>query len=197
VDLDEIRRRLRDNVRTVTEALLGDHNKALSSRNVWRWGSTGKMVVFISGQKLGACKCFADEWKGDLFNLIERERHCDFKEAIDWAARFLGIDTTTAYQPDAADQQRQQKREHKRRKAAADDADDEARRIGRAQALWSQRVADPADTLGYHYVLVGRRIPLGWLDWPHQSASYPPAGIAGPKKQTASKYGRKSPTPQH
>jgi putative DNA primase/helicase len=172
-DLDEIRRRLRDRITDLAEVLLGKLNRAASTRTNWRWGGQGSMSIQVSGKDRGACVCFEDGWKGDPIGLIQREHHCDFKQAIAWAAGWLGIDAT--YKADtAAEALRQKEREEQRARDAEEDAANQARRIGIAQKLWKRRISDPIDSLGERYLTVTRRIPIKPADWPKTVGVLPP-----------------------
>jgi putative DNA primase/helicase len=172
-DLDEIRRRLRERIRDLAEVLLGKPNRAMSTRSNWRWGGKGSISIQVSGKDRGACVCFEDGWKGDPIGLIQREHRCDFKQAIAWAAGWLGIDTN--YKPDtAADERRQKEREEQRARDAEEDAANQARRIRIAQKLWKRRISDPIDSLGEQYLTVTRRIPIKPADWPKTVGVLPP-----------------------
>jgi hypothetical protein len=193
-DLDAVRQGLRENIEALAEHLLGPHNHALSTRRHWRWGGSGGLSICITGPHRGACIDFRDGWRGDPLALVMREIRCDFKAALTWSGSWLGIDAGN-YKPDpVAERRRQQEREQRQREQAAEDARDNARRIKKAQALWTKRRPDSIDTLGERYIAVTRRIPIKPSEWP-DCVGCRVAFVVGWKKRTETTSGAKRPTP--
>jgi hypothetical protein len=140
MDLDAIRKGLREKIEALEEHLLGPHNHALSTRRHWRWGGSGDMAICVSGPHRGACIDFRDDWRGDPIRLIERERRCCFRDALAWASGWLGIDASYKPNPET-ERQRRLEREQRLRELAVEDARDNARKTRKAQELWGETAA--------------------------------------------------------
>ena len=82
VDIDRTRTALIANAAEIGIALLGPPNRKCSSRREVRWGSKGSLVLTIVGSKAGYWYDHELGKGGDLFQLIQREHRCDFKEAL-------------------------------------------------------------------------------------------------------------------
>lgn len=71
--------------------LLGEPNKRLSNRSTLRFGSKGSLAVKISGEKCGTWYDFEAAKGGDLFDLVQDVKNCDFKDAANYLRSVLGI----------------------------------------------------------------------------------------------------------
>ena len=71
--------------------LLGEPNKRLSDGKELRFGKSGSIAVRISGDKCGNWYDFKEGKGGDLFDLVQDIKACDFKEAADYLRGTLGI----------------------------------------------------------------------------------------------------------
>jgi phage/plasmid primase-like uncharacterized protein len=87
-DLDAIRATLRARAGEVGEALRGP--PSYRSRSEFRWGRRGSLALAIAGERAGLWHDHEAGMGGDLLGLIQRERRCDFRGALDWARAFLG-----------------------------------------------------------------------------------------------------------
>jgi hypothetical protein len=88
VDLDDLRHRLRQQVRHVALAILGKPN--ITTCSEWRWGRKGSLALAITGPKQGFWHDHECGGGGDLFDLIQRVRGGDFVSAIDVAVDIVG-----------------------------------------------------------------------------------------------------------
>src|SRR5918992_1127012 len=77
----------------IARALLGEPNKALSTKAQLRYGANGSLAVNIAGQKAGTWYCFEPpEASGGMLDLIRREKNVSNGEAFKWL-RSIGIET--------------------------------------------------------------------------------------------------------
>jgi putative DNA primase/helicase len=77
----------------VAMALLGEPNRALSSKRELRFGRKGSLAVAIQGQKAGCWFDHENDAGGDLLDLVQRERGGSFRDAIIYASQFIGCAT--------------------------------------------------------------------------------------------------------
>jgi putative DNA primase/helicase len=125
----------------VAVALLGEPNRAMSSRRELRFGKHGSMAVVVAGPKGGLWRDHETGEGGDLFDLIARLRGGGFKDALEYATDLVGTGTMPSAPP---------------RQARPEPDQDDATRTRRALTWW--READPvAGTLAERY-LVSRNV---------------------------------------
>ncbi|OGV51924.1 MAG: hypothetical protein A3F46_05640 [Legionellales bacterium RIFCSPHIGHO2_12_FULL_42_9] len=84
LDAREISEHLSCNAEHVVEALLGEPNTNLSSKNEYRYG--------MRGENRGTWFDFETSESGNLLHLIQRTLSMDFKSALTFAAKFTGDD---------------------------------------------------------------------------------------------------------
>jgi len=153
-DLDAIRAALRLRAADVAEALLGTPTHR--SRIELRWGRRGSLALAIAGERAGLWHDHEAGMGGDLLGLIQRERRCDFRGALDWARAFLGEPAPDRPAPLPTVS-----------RAAPDDAEREAA----ALRLWHEAQESIANTPAEIY-LRGRGIRPERLP-PHTSMTWP------------------------
>jgi putative DNA primase/helicase len=112
----------------IAQRLLGDPNRAASSRRELRFGNRGSLAVITAGPKRGYWYDYEQQQGGDLLELIRREQRCSFPEALEIAQDLTGI--SPARLPDRA------------RKEPEPETD--TQRSRRALAIWqeSERLDD-------------------------------------------------------
>ena len=95
IDYEQESIRLRQEVKwsaeKVARDLLGEPNKHLSNGSTLRFGGSGSIAVKISGEKSGSWYDFKEGKGGDLFDLVQERKNCDFKEAANYLRSSLGI----------------------------------------------------------------------------------------------------------
>jgi putative DNA primase/helicase len=165
IDLTELRGALVDQLESLAENLLGDHNRARSRRSQWRWGNQGSFSIEIAGRKRGAWYDHEAGQGGGPIELIQHVLRRNFDETVIWAADFTGLSRVDRAEYHAEAQQRHQERERKRAEREVETAVDEQRRIGAAQSVWS-RVVTPAGTIAERYLVETRGIPCPIDGWP-------------------------------
>jgi putative DNA primase/helicase len=89
-DLDLLRAGLAGRAAELAVALLGEPNRALSSRRELRFGHHGSLGVMIAGPKAGLWHDHEVRNGGDMFALITRQRDGGFGDAVEFAEQFLG-----------------------------------------------------------------------------------------------------------
>jgi putative DNA primase/helicase len=72
-------------------ALLGEPNRAMSSKRELRFGRHGSLAVVIAGPKAGLWRDHEAGTGGDMLDLIIRERGGGFRDAIEFAEQFIGL----------------------------------------------------------------------------------------------------------
>ena len=164
-DLQPLRDALRADAAEVARALLGEPNKATSSRNTLRFGrKSGSLVLEIRGPKKGLWREWSSSEGGDLLGLVQHALRCDFPAAVAWARSWTGEEAQTQgvwpAQPVKA-----------RPCLAPDKAADAEAEAERAQRIaTAQRIAaggiPVAGTLGAYYLKQVRGIPEPAGGWP-------------------------------
>jgi hypothetical protein len=137
LDIPAVRTSLAARAAKVAVALLGEPNQAMSTDRDLRFGSNGSVSVMISGPKAGSWYDHESRVGGDLLALIERERGGHFRDAVEFAERFIG---QAPVDPAPAD----------RRQLRCSSIDDAANRK-RALELWREAIPI-AGTLGEFYL---------------------------------------------
>ncbi|MEI6987285.1 MAG: hypothetical protein WCK65_14265, partial [Rhodospirillaceae bacterium] len=90
---DEIVNRLKQNIEFLTQNLLGEPNRSLSSAHNWRYGTNGSLSIEIGhGPKRGLWKSHEDDAGGGPLQLIQHVRKCSVAEAFEFAKQFLGLE---------------------------------------------------------------------------------------------------------
>jgi ATP-dependent exoDNAse (exonuclease V) alpha subunit len=91
VSADQVIQAARGQVSTIVTDLLGEPNKHMSTTNTLRFGKKGGLLVNIGGDKQGFWMNFESGEKGNLIQLVEREKNLPFKEALnELKERLLG-----------------------------------------------------------------------------------------------------------
>jgi hypothetical protein len=89
-DLAAIREALSARATEIAVALVGEPNLAMSNRRELRFGRKGSVAVAISGPKAGLWHDHELGIGGDMFDLIQHTRGCDFLGALRYAQDFIG-----------------------------------------------------------------------------------------------------------
>jgi hypothetical protein len=90
IDLDELRHALTAEIERLAGALLGEPNRALSSKRDLRFGNRGSVSVTIAGKKRGVWFDHEAGQGGWGLQLIMHALCFGFREALDWARSWLG-----------------------------------------------------------------------------------------------------------
>lgn len=90
-DLSDLRARLREIAEDVGLALFGEPSQR--SRNEWRWGNRGSLVLTLQGPKRGLWFDHEAGQGGDLLAAIHRSRGGSFRDAIAFARALVGDGT--------------------------------------------------------------------------------------------------------
>ena len=95
------RRRLNERIEDVAPALLGEPNRALSTRAQLRFGRKGSVAVEIAGPKRGQWYDHENGVGGDALALVETELDLANGAACAWAMEWLGVTTGKPIGPSA------------------------------------------------------------------------------------------------
>jgi len=90
----KLRQEIKFSAEKVAIDLLGEPNLRLSDGRSLRFGKSGSIAVRISGEKSGNWYDFKEGKGGDLFDLVQAIKGCDFKEAADYLRSTLGINNS-------------------------------------------------------------------------------------------------------
>ena len=157
-DLADLKNALRNNCEALARHVLGEPNRALSTRTVLRWGKGGGVRVNLSGRHRGTWHDEGARTKGDMLALIASCHGGGFKSTVDWAYAWTGIDRSKpaiTIRPRPVDNE-----------AIAKDASERAAKIASARARWNAGVSI-SGTIAETYLTQTRRIPCpaaGWRD---------------------------------
>jgi putative DNA primase/helicase len=89
-DLNALRSSLAARSSELAAALLGEANRAMSSKRELRFGRHGSLGVVIAGPKAGMWHDHQIGSGGDMISLIMRERGGTFRDAVEYAQQFIG-----------------------------------------------------------------------------------------------------------
>ncbi|MFU7501508.1 MAG: hypothetical protein ACJBCI_07710, partial [Candidatus Tisiphia sp.] len=90
-EVDNLRREIAIRAESLAIDLLGYPNSKLSNKSTLKYGNKGSLAVKISGNKVGTWYDFESGKGGDIFDLVEKEKNYDFKEAVGYLQDRLGI----------------------------------------------------------------------------------------------------------
>ena len=94
-DVDRLNEGLKANVEELAKQLLGEKNHKLSHGNNIRFGKKGAISIMTNGRFDGLWKNFETGESGNLLKLIQNTTGLGFKDALDYAGSFLGIQPET------------------------------------------------------------------------------------------------------
>jgi putative DNA primase/helicase len=156
-----VRDALIDRAQELVTHFLGKKPTSGNRRGKVRWGTKGSFELTLRGRFKGCYYDFEAGEHGDLFSLIMRRQGLTFVEAVEWAARWVGLPTD--YEPAPEETKKEKAREAARRAKepvdAAEDAAKEAKKLAFARKNWDE--ARPIDgTLGEQYLYETRKIHL-------------------------------------
>lgn len=78
-------------IERVARHLLGSPNKALSTRDQWRYGTHGSLAVDVGGDKRGTWFDHQRKEGGGVLDLIRDKRGLSNGAAVEWLKSELGI----------------------------------------------------------------------------------------------------------
>lgn len=93
-DAQTISNNLSHNAEYVIESLLGEPNRALSTKNEYRYGRNGSLTFCLNGEKRGTWFNFETQEKGNMLHLIQNTLGLNFRETLEHAAKITGDDLT-------------------------------------------------------------------------------------------------------
>ena len=92
----EVAERLNERIDDLARVLLGEPNRAMSTRAQLRYGRKGSVAVELEGAKRGQWYDHEDDTGGDAMALVCRELGLANGTACDWAIEWLGLDSADA-----------------------------------------------------------------------------------------------------
>lgn len=95
-DAQDLQQRLSQQVEELARQLLGEPNHHLSTAKNLRYGKNGSLAIAVGGKHAGTWHSFESGEKGNLIQLIQHTTSLEFKEALDYAGRFLGLSPDSA-----------------------------------------------------------------------------------------------------
>jgi len=99
LDAQAISQELSHHAEQVVESLLGEPNRALSSKDEYRYGRKGSLAISMQGDSRGTWFNFESQEKGNLIHLIQNTLGLTFKEALAYASNKTGHDLKSSMQP--------------------------------------------------------------------------------------------------
>ena len=126
--IDVLRTALAECAADIYPAILGEPNRALSSRRELRFGRKGSISVALTGSKAGLWHDHENDLGGDFIALLMQERRIDFRTAVQQAGELVRIPLTVSP-----------------RDATANDDEEMRRRQRIALEIWGAS-KDPAGT---------------------------------------------------
>ena len=99
LDAHAISQELSNHAEQVVESLLGESNRALSSKDEYRYGRKGSLAISMQGDSRGTWFNFESQEKGNLIHLIQNTLGLTFKEALAYASNKTGHDLKPTMKP--------------------------------------------------------------------------------------------------
>ena len=90
-DHEEILITAKDRVAQIAYQLLGHANSKLSTSGTLRFGRKGSLSVTLKGSRAGQWYDFQKSEGGNIVSLVQQEKKLDYKDAMDYLGRFLGL----------------------------------------------------------------------------------------------------------
>lgn len=90
----DIAAELNRRIESLARHLLGEPNRALSSKQQWRYGNKGSLAIEISGPKAGTWFDHEEGVGGNALDLVARECGLCNGAVFDWARQWLGQPTS-------------------------------------------------------------------------------------------------------
>lgn len=81
----------KNNAAAITQAVLGEPNRAHSSQTEWRYGTNGSLAVVIAGERAGTWHDHESGSGGGMLDLVQQRRNFDKASALDFI-RSLGTE---------------------------------------------------------------------------------------------------------
>lgn len=180
LDAGAVREALKSRVSEVAEALLGEPNRAASSRRDLRFGRHGSLSIATAGERAGLWRDHEAGTGGDMLALVQRETGGDFPAALQWAADFLGIDGAPTPPGGKAFQSKiaTDRTAPINAKPTAAATDDDADRTRQALTIWRDGVG-LKDTLAEVYLRTARGIDWPDNPWPDDLRFHPRLRLVG------------------
>jgi putative DNA primase/helicase len=110
--MDGLRATLAECAADIYPAILGEPNRALSTRRELRFGRRGSISVALTGSKAGLWHDHENDLGGDVIALLMQERRIDFRTAVQQAGEMVRIPLTvppSAANDDGAEMRRRQR----------------------------------------------------------------------------------------
>ena len=85
----DISAELNRRMESLARHLLGEPNRALSSKQQWRYGNKGSLAIEIAGQKAGTWFDHEEGIGGNVLDLVARQRGLCNGAVFDWARQWL------------------------------------------------------------------------------------------------------------
>ena len=95
----DVGRQLERHIEEVARRLLGEPNKALSTRMQLRFGRNGSVAVELAGSKRGQWYDHEQKVGGTALDLVRRQTGLDAGDALSWIASELGMAVETRSPP--------------------------------------------------------------------------------------------------
>ena len=158
VHIDRLRGELRFNAESVALDLLGKSNSKLSTRTILKYGSKGSLAIRISGSKAGTWYDFEKGEGGDLFDLVQQEKRCDFKEAVEYISDRVGLSrnrsSNIVHLYNISDRYIEQEKEQVKEQAI------EKAKIKKAQDLYARSKVITSSSVAAKYLTTTRKIDI-------------------------------------
>lgn len=138
ISKEEVLEAARGQYASLVTDLLGPPNQHLSSKHELRWGKSGSLRFHISGPKEGKWNDFESGETGNIFQLVRREKHMDFREALFYIADALNLKVPLMVSTTISEEQKkeqEQKRTQLKEKQALKEAKDIASRLNGVSEL--------------------------------------------------------------
>ena len=91
-DANIVSQNLSHHAELVIQSLLGEPNRALSSKTEYRYGTNGSLSFCLTGEKRGTWFNFETMEKGNMLHLIQKTLNLNFKESLEYGAKLTGDD---------------------------------------------------------------------------------------------------------
>ncbi|WP_417905378.1 toprim domain-containing protein [Candidatus Tisiphia endosymbiont of Micropterix aruncella] len=84
LEMIDLKQQLLLRAESIATSLLGEPNKSLSNSHTLCWGKKGEISMMIVGEKAGIWHDLKEGKGGDLFDLVQKKKNCNFVQAKEY-----------------------------------------------------------------------------------------------------------------
>jgi Ti-type conjugative transfer relaxase TraA len=160
MEAEHLRSEVRFKTEMIARDILGEPNKSLSNGKTLRFGEHGKIVVRISGERMGSWYDFSSASGGDMFALVQDRHGTDFKGAAEYLRQFVGIESSSKNHLKLVHEHRSKDLTERHLKAKLEEERVVSAKAEQVEKLYSRAKAIGDRSVAYKYLTTHRGLDL-------------------------------------